>query len=179
MLVYHGSTVQVDHPISAACRPNLDFGKGFYLTDIREQAERWACRAANRDKQQWLNIYSLDIDKVRAKYTSLRFSSYDDAWLDFIMACRKGEDVWTEYDFIEGGSNRRINANESLLQMKYARIVDGLMERLRVNRVHALDVFYMSETYQGLVDKKGDLHCMSDAYLIDEIVLEVERNQGN
>lgn len=63
--------------------------------------------------------------------------------------------------------------------MKYARIVDGLMERLRVNRVHALDVFYMSETYQGLVDKKGDLHCMSDAYLIDEIVLEVERNQGN
>ncbi|WP_455636801.1 DUF3990 domain-containing protein [Parabacteroides sp.] len=239
MIVYHGSTVEVDHPISAACRPNLDFGKGFYLTDIREQAERWACRATNRDKQQWLNIYSLDVDKVRKKYKSLRFSSYDDTWLDFIMACRKGEDVWAEYDFIEEGIaddrvfntidlylqeliskeealkrlsfehpnnqfcvvsqivldqelhfiealslrsdlvfNRKINANESLLQMKYARIVDGLIERLKVNRVHALDVFYMSETYRDLVDKKGDLHCMSDAYLIDEIVLELERNQG-
>ncbi|WP_455620874.1 hypothetical protein [Parabacteroides sp.] len=35
------------------------------------------------------------------------------------------------------------------------------------------------KTYdRDLVDKKGDLHCMSDAYLIDEIVLELERNQG-
>lgn len=57
MLVYHGSTVKVTHPVAAACRPNLDFGRGFYLTDIREQVEKWACRAANRDKQQWLNIY--------------------------------------------------------------------------------------------------------------------------
>lgn len=46
MLVYHGSTVKVTHPVAAACRPNLDFGRGFYLTDIREQAEKWACRLA-------------------------------------------------------------------------------------------------------------------------------------
>ena len=94
MLVYHGSTVKVTHPVAAACRPNLDFGRGFYLTDIREQAEKWACRAANRDKQQWLNIYSLDIDKVRVNYNCLQFNSYDDGWLNFIMACRRGEDIW-------------------------------------------------------------------------------------
>ena len=39
MLVYHGSTVKVTHPVAAACRPNLDFGRGFYVTTVKEQAE--------------------------------------------------------------------------------------------------------------------------------------------
>lgn len=240
MLVYHGSTVKVTHPVAAACRPNLDFGRGFYLTDIREQAEKWACRAANRDKQQWLNIYSLDIDKVRTNYNCLRFSSYDDGWLNFIMTCRRGEDIWNKYDFIEGGIaddrvfntidlylqeliskeealkrlsfehpnnqicivnqllldrelqfvdalslrldediHTEVKANESLLQMKFARIVDGLMDSLRIDRLHALDIFYTSDTYRNLIEKRGDLHCLSDAYLVDELILEVERKQCN
>lgn len=44
LTVYHGSTVQVTAPIAKAGRENLDFGQGFYITDIREQAERWASR---------------------------------------------------------------------------------------------------------------------------------------
>ena len=57
MILYHGSYLEVQTPDLVHSRENLDFGRGFYLTDIREQAEKWACRAANRDKQQWLNIY--------------------------------------------------------------------------------------------------------------------------
>ena len=34
---------------------------------------------------------------------SLIFSSYDDEWLEFIIACRASKDVWHEYDYIEGG----------------------------------------------------------------------------
>lgn len=44
LTVYHGSTIQVDSPIAKAGRENLDFGQGFYVTDIKEQAERWALR---------------------------------------------------------------------------------------------------------------------------------------
>lgn len=40
--VYHGSVVKVETPICHIGRENLDFGRGFYLTDIREQAVRWA-----------------------------------------------------------------------------------------------------------------------------------------
>ena len=42
MIVYHGSTLCVENPLVGVCRDNLDFGKGFYLTDICEQAISWA-----------------------------------------------------------------------------------------------------------------------------------------
>ena len=34
--VYHGSVVEVRKPLVALGRSNLDFGKGFYLTDLEE-----------------------------------------------------------------------------------------------------------------------------------------------
>ena len=42
LTVYHGSTYRVEQPLAGVCRPNLDFGVGFYLTDLKEQAVRWA-----------------------------------------------------------------------------------------------------------------------------------------
>lgn len=41
LTVYHGSTYRVEQPLAGVCRPNLDFGVGFYLTDLKEQAVRW------------------------------------------------------------------------------------------------------------------------------------------
>ena len=38
MRVYHGTTMIVDHPLVNVGRKNLDFGNGFYLTDLEEQA---------------------------------------------------------------------------------------------------------------------------------------------
>lgn len=70
-------------------------------------------------------------------------------------------------------------ANEVLLQMKYARIVNGLARRLRIDSRKALRLFYESDTYVYLREKVGDLHCMSDAYLIDELVIEYTNKQGS
>ena len=39
LTVYHGSTYRVEQPLAGVCRPNLDFGVGFYLTDLKEQAQ--------------------------------------------------------------------------------------------------------------------------------------------
>ena len=40
MKLYHGSNTKIDSINLAMCRPYKDFGTGFYLTDIKEQAER-------------------------------------------------------------------------------------------------------------------------------------------
>ena len=47
MIVYHGSTIEVNNPDMQHSYRNLDFGKGFYVTTVREQAERWAKRKAD------------------------------------------------------------------------------------------------------------------------------------
>ena len=37
--LYHGTNKRIEHPDCLAGRDNLDFGKGFYTTLLREHAE--------------------------------------------------------------------------------------------------------------------------------------------
>lgn len=46
MRLYHGSNIVIDSINLAMCRPYKDFGKGFYLTDIENQAEKMAVRVS-------------------------------------------------------------------------------------------------------------------------------------
>lgn len=102
--VYHGSAIEVSKPLVALGRPNLDFGQGFYVTDLRPQAERWASRIASRRfVRPVLNVYEFDLDAAKKGYHYLKFESYDKAWLDFIVANRKGKMLWKDYDVVEGG----------------------------------------------------------------------------
>lgn len=104
MKVYHGSIVEVRMPLVSVGRAKLDFGKGFYVTDLEEQAISWASRPFNADKPQILNIYEFDKDKVlTSEVRYLRFDHYDGEWLDFVVANRRGEDLWKAYDIVEGG----------------------------------------------------------------------------
>jgi hypothetical protein len=103
LTVYHGSTMPVEHPSVSVGRSLLDFGQGFYLTDIRQQAILWASRAANVSNPQWLNVYYLDMEAVRKNFCYHHFEAYDKQWLDFIVNCRRGMDVWKAFDLIEGG----------------------------------------------------------------------------
>ena len=101
--VYHGSALEVSKPLVALGRPNLDFGQGFYVTDLREQAERWATRIATRRMAKpVLSFYEFDLETAK-QYRYLKFDFYDKAWLDFIVANRKGKMEWKDYDVIEGG----------------------------------------------------------------------------
>lgn len=103
-VVYHGSAMKVENPLAKIGRKNLDFGEGFYVTEIREQAERWAERIGGRmGNVPVLNVYELDVQKVSGKYRVLTFMDYDKKWLDFVVSSRNGERPWLEYDLIEGG----------------------------------------------------------------------------
>ena len=62
MKVYHSSTVKVEYPDTAHSRSYLDFGRGFYLTTIREQAVKYAERFLRRGSEAWLNTYEMTDD---------------------------------------------------------------------------------------------------------------------
>lgn len=104
--VYHGSTQAVKQPIVNFGRTNLDFGPGFYVTRLREQAVNWAYRVKlqKRLSQAWLNTYEFDMDSAIAAGHQIRnFESYNLDWLNFITDSRKGGTPWQGYDIIEGG----------------------------------------------------------------------------
>ena len=110
LTVYHGATDVVSSPICAFGRPRLDFGQGFYVTDIKEQSIRWAkTMSGKRSLPPVLNIYTLDRELILLEGKHKIFTSYDAEWLDFIVANRRGENLASEYDYIEGGiANDRV-----------------------------------------------------------------------
>ena len=110
VIVYHGSTEVVEVPICGFGRPNLDFGRGFYVSDLRNQAVEWARQVADRRKKDpVLNRYRLDREAVLREAHCKVFTAYDREWLEFIVANRSGQPVADAFDYIEGGvANDRV-----------------------------------------------------------------------
>ena len=100
MKVYHTSTIEIINPDIIHSREGLDFGKGFYCTVLREQAEAYGLRFSLRGIPAILNEYVLDSAYIESNVR--QFVSYDEEWLDFIMANRQNQPV-TDYEIIEGG----------------------------------------------------------------------------
>ncbi len=65
--------------------------------------------------------------------------------------------------------------NETLLQMKYARVISLLAKQLGIEESKAMDLFYNSKTYEYLNDSRNGLHNMSDSYLVDEVLAEFRK----
>lgn len=110
MIVYHGGTEIVEHPICKFGRRNLDFGQGFYITSIRKQAVDWASQVADRRKlSPIINRCRLNREVILAEAHCKVFEAYDKDWLEFIVASRRGLHVADNYDYIEGGiANDRV-----------------------------------------------------------------------
>lgn len=63
-------------------------------------------------------------------------------------------------------------ANPILLQKKYSRVIECFSKQQGLSLDEALAFFYKSEVYQLIRDGVSDMHCMSDAYLADELEQE-------
>ena len=67
-----------------------------------------------------------------------------------------------------------MQADKTLLQMKYSRVVAMFAEARQLSAETALDFFYHSQTYQELREGIADLHCRSDRYVADELIAEYD-----
>lgn len=107
MTLYHGSYTAVPQPLVKVGRKNVDFGQGFYLTRLEEQASAWAEIIASRRSRTVapvVSIYTFDRERAIAEGVRfLVFETYNLDWLYFVVGCRKGADHSEEYDVVEGG----------------------------------------------------------------------------
>lgn len=110
IIVYHGGTDRIENPICKFGRKNLDFGQGFYLTDLLEQAITWGKNIASvRNKIVVINRYKLNREDILKNYNCKTFESYDKEWLEFIVGNRTGQKPAAKFDYVEGGvANDRV-----------------------------------------------------------------------
>lgn len=101
MILYHGSFLEITEPDLEHSRTNVDFGRGFYITPIYEQAEKWCGKFKSRGKKGIISRYTIEAsayDELKV----LKFHTYSEEWLDFILTCRTGNDT-SHYDIVTGG----------------------------------------------------------------------------
>ena len=67
-----------------------------------------------------------------------------------------------------------MEANRIILDMKYARIIEILAQRLNITLEEAMDFFYNSPVFELIDRGVADMHCRSDQYLADEIIKEAQ-----
>lgn len=67
-----------------------------------------------------------------------------------------------------------MQANPIILQQKYARIVELFAKKTGYSYEQALGMWYDSKTFELISDGVADMHCMSDAYLVDELCIEYQ-----
>lgn len=95
MILYHGSNLEINDIDLNKCRPNKDFGKGFYLTDIPEQAKKMARRVSLiYGGDPIVTYFVADMDKLMNGGLSIRVFDYPDiAWARFVMNNRSGKNI--------------------------------------------------------------------------------------
>ncbi|MBQ3784340.1 MAG: DUF3990 domain-containing protein [Lachnospiraceae bacterium] len=94
MFLYHGSNTDIKEINLAMCRPYKDFGQGFYLTVMKEQAEKMANRVARiYGGSPILNIYEIDENFIRN--TNLNIKNFgtetSEEWARFVKNNRSRE----------------------------------------------------------------------------------------
>lgn len=155
MRLYHSSDVSVTTPDTVHSRDYLDFGKGFYLTSIHEQAVRYAQRFIRRQRNAWLNAYEFEFNP--SVWKILTFDSYDKEWLDFVANCRAGKDE-TNFDLVIGGI-----ANDKVIQT-LDRYFDGELSE--------------NDTLGLLKYEKPNVqYCIRSQRMLDECLKHIESRQ--
>lgn len=84
MIFYHGSYLEIAKPDLTHSRLNVDFGRGFYVTPLYEQAANWCGKFKRRGKAGIISRYLYD-ESREEELKLLTFDSYSEAWLDFIL----------------------------------------------------------------------------------------------
>ena len=110
MKLYHGSNTAIARIDLARCKPYKDFGQGFYLTEIEEQAVQMARRTAALPGRLWDSIYggepvvtAFGFDEAAAiadgALSVKRFAEPDQEWALFVMANRSREGAHPVHDY--------------------------------------------------------------------------------
>lgn len=131
MRLYHGSDIVVMHPELAKGRPYKDFGKGFYLSDNREQAQAMAKQKAALSENALPIISTFEFSEAvmtDGSLSVLRFDTYSEEWAEFVLhnRDRKTPQPFHHYDIVYGP----IADDRVVRQMRRFELGDITMEEL-------------------------------------------------
>lgn len=157
MKLYHGSTEDITKIDLSKSKPNKDFGRGFYLSAEKEQADKLAeYKAFQFGGEPTLNVFEFDERKLSdSSIEVLKFDGYSKEWADFVFANRNsktGESIHN-YDIVVGPiANDRVGV-QVRRYMEHEISLETFLENLKYMKGVTFQYFFGTETAINLLRK--------------------------
>lgn len=157
MKLYHGSTEDITKIDLSKSKPNKDFGRGFYLSAEKEQAEKLAeYKAFQFGGEPTLNVFEFDERKLSdSSIEVLKFDGYSKEWADFVFANRNsktGESIHN-YDIVVGPiANDRVGV-QVRRYIEHEISLETFLENLKYMKGVTFQYFFGTETAINLLRK--------------------------
>jgi hypothetical protein len=154
MKLYHGSNCDFTIVDLSKSKEKRDFGRGFYLTTLENQAKDWAEILFRRYGGDGIFVYEFELeinDTLRVK----QFDGLSEEWLHFVRSNRIEEGMQHNYDLVRGVvANDRTNRTLALF-------VEGIytakmaLKKLRYNKLNNHISIHTEKvlTYLTLINK--------------------------
>jgi len=112
-----------------------DFGRGFYTTTLREQADEWAHLMLDRYKGDGIFLYEMEI----VFSSDITIKSYDglyEEWLLMVQKNRTLGGIQHNYDIVQGPVANDKTARTIALYIAEIISPDEAIKRLKINKIN-------------------------------------------
>ncbi|MBR3981050.1 MAG: DUF3990 domain-containing protein [Bacteroidales bacterium] len=149
MILYHGSNTNITEIDLQKSKPNKDFGRGFYLSDTEEQAQRLgAFKVVLDGGQVVVNKFEFDESILNSKELKVKiFKEYSEEWAEFIFANRNNKTIKPthDYDIVYGPiANDKVGLQISNFENKIISLQE-LLERLKYMKGITFQYYFGTE----------------------------------
>lgn len=135
MKLYHGSNHNFTIVDLSKSKDKRDFGKGFYLTTLQNQAKDWAETLFDRYGGDGIFVYEFDF-QINENLILKKFDGLTKEWLNFIKENRIKGGMQHKFDVVQG-----VVANDKT-NRTLALFIEGIyntemaLQKLRYNKLN-------------------------------------------
>lgn len=150
MILYHGSNLHFEKIDLSKSKDKRDFGRGFYTTAIREQAEDQGKVLCDRYKGEGIFIYEVEYtfsDKLSVK----TFEGLSEEWLLMVQQNRTLGGVQHQFDIVKGPVADNKTARTIALYIAGIIHTDEAIKRLSFNQVSNQVSFHTDAALSQLI----------------------------
>jgi hypothetical protein len=101
LILYHGSNQNFDVVDLSKSKDKRDFGRGFYTTILREQAEDWAEVLFDRYKGDGIFIYETELE-LSGDLSIKIYEGLSEEWLQMVRKNRTLGGTQHQFDIVQG-----------------------------------------------------------------------------
>lgn len=152
--VYHGTNFSFSKIDLTKSRDKRDFGKGFYVTTIYEQALKWAQNTYIRYGGDKPIVKMFEYNDDISDLKKLCFDNMNREWLEFVKENRTKGGVYHQYDIVSGPVANDNTMRTIALYISGIYTVDMALDKLRFFKTNNQISFHTEKSLSALVLKK-------------------------